>query len=371
MLTCCAGGAACTYGPNRAGSRTTTCCVCARTQGWSGFRDRACEPCRVVQVKTPRRAPDSREDAKPVCLNPKAGPKSPGSFGSAVRERRRRRLQGVHDRKAQETSFKRVYAQRRRDEGRSPSKRAGAGTPARKTPATVRTPSSGRTTPRSARRKSVGAYLGDDGDDVQYDTQDRKSITPRSARPAMNTPGSNGKMGVSSRGGASPSVGSSRKKQVSIREAGKSPHQPAKASAGTLTCCAGGAACTYGPNRAGSRTTTCCVCARTQGWSGFRDRACEPCRVVQVTTPRRLPVRVAVDDVALAASDTPDTARKSPGSFGSAVRERRRQRLQGVHDRKAQETSFKRAYDLQRAAHESLGRKRKAPPALALGEDVR
>ena len=107
------GGTACVYGPNRAGSRTTTCCVCARKEGWTGFRDRACEQCRLVQVKTPRRR--SSTGSSPSACNPiverpvSLKPKSPGSFGAAVRERRRQRLQGLHDRKAQEVSFKRAY----------------------------------------------------------------------------------------------------------------------------------------------------------------------------------------------------------------------------------------------------------------------
>ena len=89
-----------------------------------------------VAVKAPRRSAGSSEGLKgkasvePVSQKSKSPgmkPKSPAScFASAVRERRRERLQGVADREDEGASFKRAYAERRRGAGRSPSKRIGS-----------------------------------------------------------------------------------------------------------------------------------------------------------------------------------------------------------------------------------------------------
>ena len=96
---------------------------------------------------------------------------------------------------------------------------------------------------------------------------------------------------------------------------------------------------------------TCCVCARKEGWTGFRDRACAQCRLVQVKTPRRRSSAGSSPSACNPVVERPVSLKaKSPGSFGAAVREHRRQRLQGLHDRKAQEVSFKRAYDLKRVS---------------------
>ena len=71
-----------------------------------------------------------KTNVEPGCRKTKSPglkPKSPGSsFASAVRERRRQRLQAVADRKDEGASFKRAYAERRRGAGRSPSKRIGS-----------------------------------------------------------------------------------------------------------------------------------------------------------------------------------------------------------------------------------------------------
>ena len=89
-----------------------------------------------VAVKAQRRSAGSSEGLKgtasvrPVTRKSKSPgmqSKSPGSsFASAVRERRRQRLQGVADAVDQGASFKIAYAERRRGAGRSPSKHIGS-----------------------------------------------------------------------------------------------------------------------------------------------------------------------------------------------------------------------------------------------------
>jgi hypothetical protein len=118
---------------NPSPNRTKAPCSARVVEAFLGESDDVVIP---VAVKAPRRSAGSSEGLKgkagvePVSRKPKSPglkPESPASsFASAVRERRRQRLQGVADREDEGASFKRAYAERRRGAGRSPSKRIGS-----------------------------------------------------------------------------------------------------------------------------------------------------------------------------------------------------------------------------------------------------
>lgn len=103
-----------------------------------------------------------------------------------------------------------------------------------------------------------------------------------------------------------------------------------------------GETCTYGPNRRGTRTTTCCVCARQQGWSGYVALACSPCRMAQAD-----PLHVlSVED---AANADCKSIVETQSDFRHAVRELRQKRMLKMMKWENDSTSsFKEAYDLLR-----------------------
>jgi len=110
-----------------------------------------------------------------------------------------------------------------------------------------------------------------------------------------------------------------------------------------------GDACEYGRNRRGERTTTCCACARSQGWSSFVVLACQECRNAQADLDRNAQAPVLVGSV----EDAPNAGCKSiasvvltTGDFAHEVREMRRKRTLQTLTREV--TGFKEAYDMLR-----------------------
>ena len=77
--------------------------------------------------------------------------------------------------------------------------------------------------------------------------------------------------------------------------------------------------CTYGANRQGQRTESCCLCAEQhQGWAAFESRACANCRERRCCRP------ASPGPVAQARAQAPAEPYRA---FGDAVRELRQQRL--------------------------------------------
>ena len=100
-----------------------------------------------------------------------------------------------------------------------------------------------------------------------------------------------------------------------------------------------GDACTYGANRGGVRTESCCVCAQKHGgWSGFAARACAGCRQPEAAALPCTGGNLPHDDGGKTMAAAP------PEDFHSAVRELRRKRLQ-PQDSDDHRSLFKKAFD--------------------------